>query len=280
MKKTIQEFIKTKNFLVCVDSDGCAMDTMDVKHEKCFGPEAVAVWQLQAIKDVFLETWLRINLYTRTRGINRFKGLVATFEQVAAAGYDVPNLAAVKQWVESTTELSNPSLKKAIEQTGDEQLQKTLEWSNRVNQAIKELPEEDNQAFPNVKESLAVIANDADIAIVSSANSGALQEEWTKHSLAPYISVMCGQEAGTKSTCIAQLKAKGYETSHVLMIGDAPGDLEAALQNGVFYYPILVGKEGVSWERFIAEGLTKFLNGTFGGAYQEQLIEEFYSVLK
>ena len=34
MKENIEEFQKTKDFLVCVDSDGCAMDTMDVKHKK------------------------------------------------------------------------------------------------------------------------------------------------------------------------------------------------------------------------------------------------------
>ena len=32
MKDKITDFQKTKDFLVCVDSDGCAMDTMDVKH--------------------------------------------------------------------------------------------------------------------------------------------------------------------------------------------------------------------------------------------------------
>ncbi len=50
MKENISDFAKSKDFLVCVDSDGCAMDTMDVKHEKCFGPKAVEVWGLQEIK--------------------------------------------------------------------------------------------------------------------------------------------------------------------------------------------------------------------------------------
>ena len=34
------QFTKQKQFLVCVDSDGCAMDTMNVKHERFFGPLA------------------------------------------------------------------------------------------------------------------------------------------------------------------------------------------------------------------------------------------------
>lgn len=32
----LKDFAKRKDYLVCVDSDGCAMDTMDIKHFKCF----------------------------------------------------------------------------------------------------------------------------------------------------------------------------------------------------------------------------------------------------
>ena len=35
--KSLDEFVKKKRYLICVDSDGCAMDTMDVKHIRCFG---------------------------------------------------------------------------------------------------------------------------------------------------------------------------------------------------------------------------------------------------
>ena len=59
------------------------------------------------------------------------------------------------------------------------------------------------------------------------------------------------------------------------MIGDAPGDQKAAEDNGVLYYPILVKKEKSSWERFLSEGLEKFLSGTYSGKYQEERIKEF-----
>ena len=35
---TIADYVKKHDLLVCVDSDGCAMDTMNIKHLRCFGP--------------------------------------------------------------------------------------------------------------------------------------------------------------------------------------------------------------------------------------------------
>ncbi len=230
-------------------------------------------------QDRFMEVWKNVNLFSRTRGINRFKGLVKTFELVADEGIDMPDLSTVKEWTETTNELSNPSLEREIAKTGDEQLKKALEWSNAVNKAIAELEGED-KPFPNVKEGLAAINNDADIAIVSSANGGAVQAEWTRHELAPYVQVMLGQEAGTKAACIGQLKKFNYPEGHILMVGDAPGDLAAAEKNDVFYYPILVGKEAFSWERLANEAIGKLKDGTFKGEYQQKLIDEFYSILK
>lgn len=279
MKENITEFEKTRDFLVCVDSDGCAMDTMDVKHQKCFGPKAIEVWGLEKIEDRFMEIWNDVNLYSMTRGINRFKGLVRTFDLVAEEGLEIPSIASVKEWTETTKELSNPSLEREIAKTNDDQLQKALDWSNAVNKAISELSGDD-KPFPGVKEGLAKINNEADVAIVSSANGGAVRDEWTRHELTPHVQVMLGQEAGTKAHCIGELKKFGYDIEKILMVGDAPGDLDAAEKNGVLYYPILVGKEGFSWERLANEAFGKLLDGTFAGEYQAKLIEEFHSNLK
>lgn len=279
MKVTIDEFKKSKNFLVCVDSDGCAMDTMEVKHRKCFGPKIVEVWKLQAIEKKFLETWNNINLYSKTRGINRFKGLVKIFEVLTAEGIKMPEYDSIKKWTETTLELSNPALEKAIEKTKDKQLIKALEWSNAVNKAISELHNE-NKPFPYVKEGLEIISKMADVAIVSSANSGAVADEWTRHKLTASVKVMPGQEAGTKAACIARLKEKNFDNDKVLMVGDAPGDLDSALKNGVLYYPILVGKEEFSWRRLATEALPKLIDGSYKGEYQEKLIDEFNSSLK
>ncbi|OCA83245.1 hypothetical protein A8F94_19265 [Bacillus sp. FJAT-27225] len=279
MKENINEFKKTRDFLVCVDSDGCAMDTMEVKHRKSFGPEAVNIWNLHHIEDRFLEVWNNLNLYTMTRGINRFKGVVATFEALEKEGIEMPDISSFKKWTETTPELSAPALQREIDKTGDEQLKKALEWSKAVNRSIEQLSGED-RPFEGAKEGLEAAQEVADVAIVSSANGAAVLDEWTRHELAPHVDVMLGQEAGTKAYCIGQLKEFGYDNKQVLMVGDAPGDLDAASKNGVFFYPILVNKEKFSWDRFKNEALGKFIDGSFDDDYQKQLINEFNDNLK
>ncbi len=63
------------------------------------------------------------------------------------------------------------------------------------------------------------------------------------------------------------------------MIGDAPGDRKAAEANNALFFPINPGGEDVSWERFYKEGLDKFFDSTFAGAYQQELNEEFEALL-
>lgn len=78
---------KTEQFVFCVDSDGCAMDTMTYKHQLFFGPLAADYFAV-ADQASFLKEWDRINLYSRTRGVNRFVGLVMGLEYAGVTGID------------------------------------------------------------------------------------------------------------------------------------------------------------------------------------------------
>lgn len=277
MSTIFDSFERKHDFLICVDSDGCAMDTMDIKHFRCFGPCMIEVWGLHAHEKELLARWNEVNLYTMTRGINRFKGLAIALKE-AEESYDdvrIEDLDTFLHWTETTKELSNRAIEEVLAQRESKSLRMALEWSNQVNAAIKNLPEEENLPFEGAKAGLAAAHAVADVAIVSSANAGAVKEEWTRHNLIEHTDIMLAQDAGTKAYCISQLLQAGYEKDHVLMIGDAPGDQKAAEDNGVLYYPILVKKEKSSWEQFLSEGLGKFLSGTYAGIYQEERIEEF-----
>ena len=102
----------------------------------------------------------------------------------------------------------------------------------------------------------------ADIAIVSSANRDAVEEEWEKFGLMNLVDLVLCQDVGSKAHCIAELKKKGYADDHILMVGDAPGDKAAAESNGVFYYPILVRHETESWEEF-PQAAERFRDGAY-----------------
>ena len=279
MSNILDNFNKQKDFLICIDSDGCAIDTMDIKHIKCFGPCMVTEWNLEEWKEPILERWNEVNLYTLTRGINRFKGLAETFKIISKEGVEIEDLDSILNWVETTNELSNNSLLNEIEKTNSKGLKMTREWSLNVNKSIEELPKGD-EPFEGVSEGLEALSKIVDVAVVSSANGEALNDEWGRHDYIKYLTALLGQEAGTKQHCIAELKKKGYDTEKVLMVGDAPGDLQAAKNNNVRYYPILVGKEKFSWERLVNEAVPKLMNGTFDEKYQNELIKEFNDSLK
>ena len=105
MQTVFEQYEKSSEFLVCVDSDGCAMDTMEIKHRKCFAPEMIKTWNLFEKEDYILNLWYDLNLYTRTRGINRFKGLAETFKIISKEGIEIKDLDSIINWVE-TTEIS------------------------------------------------------------------------------------------------------------------------------------------------------------------------------
>ena len=280
MSTNLENFVKKKEYLICVDSDGCAMDTMDIKHIKCFGPCMVEEWELSEWKEAILARWNDINLYTMTRGINRFKGLAKALREIDASYKKIEDIEVLERWVTESDELSNPALERAILENDSMILKKALSWSKSVNENINALPLEEKKPFAGVKEGLEYAHGVADIAIVSSANLQAVLEEWELYGLLDYVDIIMAQDVGSKAFCIGEMLKKGYEKEHVVMTGDAPGDFDAAKKNGVFYFPILVRREKDSWEEFKNVAVSKLMDGSFGGDYQEEKITQFLDNLK
>ena len=280
MSTNLENFVKKKEYLICVDSDGCAMDTMDIKHIKCFGPCMVEEWELSEWKEAILARWNDINLYTMTRGINRFKGLAKALREIDASYKKIEDIEVLERWVTESDELSNPALERAILENDSIVLKKALSWSKSVNENINALPFEEKKPFAGVKEGLEYAHGVADIAIVSSANLQAVLEEWELYGLLDYVDIIMAQDVGSKAFCIGEMLKKGYEKEHVVMTGDAPGDFDAAKKNGVFYFPILVRREKDSWEEFKNVAVSKLMDGSFGGDYQEDKITQFLDNLK
>lgn len=280
MSVKLEQFQRKKEFLICVDSDGCAMDTMDIKHIRCFGPCMVEEWGLSQWKEEILKRWNEINLYTMTRGINRFKGLAMILQEINTDYTPIEGVQELTRWVEESKELSNPALVRAIEESGQPVLKKALSWSEKVNAGINALSFEEKKPFAGVKEALAYAHERADIAIVSSANLQAVEEEWELYGLLEHVDILLAQDTGSKAYCIGELLKKGYAQDQVLMTGDAVGDYDAAQKNGVYYYPILVRHEKESWQEFREAAVDRLIAGSYGGDYQQARVDAFMENLK
>jgi phosphoglycolate phosphatase-like HAD superfamily hydrolase len=233
---------------------------------------------LQGVSKYAREAAEFVNLYSKSRGSNRFPALVEALEwlqgrpEVRRRGVKIEIPQALRDWIARETRLANPALEKAVADSGDPDLERTLRWSRAVNHAI-ELMVRGVPPFPFVRESLEKLLPRADVLVVSATPHEALQREWEEHDLAKYTVAICGQEVGTKKESLRA--AAKYPAGHTLMIGDAPGDYQAAVANHTLFFPINPGAEEASWEQFYEEGIDRFLAGKFAGDYQAALLAEF-----
>lgn len=275
-------FERKHDYLICVDSDGCVMDTMNCKHFHCFGPCMVAQWELEEWKDEILPRWNEINLFSMTRGINRFKGLAMALGEINEKYKPIVGIEVLQHWADTAPALSNDALAKAEADATDPReklvLQKALNWSKAVNAAIVDLDEALKVPYEGANEGLAAAHLFADVAMVSSANRDAVEEEWGKFGLLEHTDIVLAQDVGSKAACVKEMLKFGYDPNKVIMIGDAPGDCDAAEKNGVHYYPILVNHEKESWEEAISIAFQKLQCGTYESYGKQKKLEFLHNL--
>lgn len=272
------ELERKHDFFVGIDSDGCAFDTMELKHKECFIPNIINYYELQGVSKYARQAAEFVNLYSKSRGINRFPALIETLEllrrwpEVRARGARVEIPARLADWIRRETKLGNPALKTAAEASGEAELAHALRWSEAVNRDIASMVR-GVAPFPFVRDVLESLQGKADVLVVSATPQAALTAEWEEHGLRPNVAAICGQESGTKKEILAN--AKKYSSHHVLMVGDAPGDQQAAAANDCLFFPIEPDAEEKSWRRLFDEGIHRFFAGTFAGSYQQELLNGF-----
>lgn len=273
-----------KEFFIGIDSDGCAFDTMEIKQKECFCPNFIKYFKMQPVSKYARETWEFVNLYSTTRGCNRFIAvnetlrLLAERPEIKARNFTVPSSTSLIEWTKKETKLGNPALKVYAAEVNDPFITRTLEWSLKVNEDIAALVF-GITPFPFVKECLEEMKDSADIMVVSQTPYDALKREWEENKIDHFLRMIAGQEHGTKGEHLKYAAKGKYPDDKVLMIGDANGDLKAAKSNGVLFFPVNPGKEEASWERLYKEGLAKFFAGTYKGKYEDGLIKEFETYL-
>lgn len=286
--RPLAELQPQHDFFVGVDSDGCAFDTMEVKHKECFIPNIVKHWRLQPVSKYAREAAEFVNLYSKWRGINRWPALVMVFDllrdrpEVMRRGVEIPEAPKIREFIKASETdgipLSNDGLKQYMAEHPDPELDRAWAWTTGVNATVAELVH-GVPPFPYVRESLEALQHQADMIVVSATPTEALTREWKEHNIAPYVRVIAGQEMGKKALHLKLAAHSKYTPDRVLMIGDAPGDMKAARANGALFYPINPGAEEASWKRFYEEAMHRFLEGSYAGAYEAQLVAQFDAYL-
>jgi phosphoglycolate phosphatase-like HAD superfamily hydrolase len=269
------------DFFVGIDSDGCAFDTMEIKHKECFTPNTIKHWGLQPVSKYARDAALFVNLYSRWRGINRWPALVMVLDllrerpEVIARHANIPQVPRVREFIaDGRFPKSNDGLRAYMAEHPDPELERALAWTTGINATVADMVH-GVPPFPYVRESLDFLSDKADMIVVSATPAEALTREWQEHDIACYVRVIAGQEMGTKSEHIALATRGQYALNHILVIGDALGDLEAARDNSALFFPINPGHEEESWQQFYEEGLHRFLAEEYAGDYEARLIAEF-----
>ncbi|MBR5592291.1 MAG: HAD family hydrolase [Kiritimatiellae bacterium] len=270
---------------VALDSDGCVVDTMAAKQHGFLQPLMVKTLGLSPEEErIYLACADYVNLYSVTRGISRFKAILLNFEtynqhpDVLKAGLPAIPTEDLKGFVESGLPLGNPALKQWLAEHPSPFLEKILAWSLAVNDAIvtsgATFP-----AYEGARKALQAMQGRSETGIVSQSPEAVLREDWGRQGVLGYVQHVAGQELGLKVAQLTALTDGRYPRDKVLMVGDAPGDLEAARGFGCRFFPILPGREEESWALFNSGVYEAFATGNYTKEAEAELIAAFEKVL-
>ncbi len=105
-------------------------------------PNIVHHYNLAGISKYVREAAEFVNLYSKSRGINRFPALIEALElvrdrvEVQARGVEIRIPQTLVDWIQRETKLANPALEAAAKSSGDAELARALAWSKAVNEAV------------------------------------------------------------------------------------------------------------------------------------------------
>src|SRR5665213_3628503 len=142
--QALRDFQPAKKFFVGIDSDGCVFDSMEIKHKECFTPAFIKHFHLQPASKYAREAWEFVNLYSKSRGCNRFHALSLALnllrerKEVIARQVAIVETKAVDEWKARENRPSNDTLAAEVK-SGNAALAPVLAWSSAVNAAVEDI---------------------------------------------------------------------------------------------------------------------------------------------
>ena len=293
-EQQLRNFKRTRDFLVAIDTDGCVTDNMNGKQMLIFHPQFMEFYGLWGIESYFREVAEYYNLFSVDRGCNRFIAIQLTLKALASREdvkrvlaekhIELPDVKPLDEYIayarENKLGLGNPSLEEFINKKNPTcfALYKLLGWSEAVNRTFPHISAK-IPPFRGVKKCLELMAQYADIMVVSKTPYEDLANYWEAQGIADYVHVIAGQEMGSKAHHIeVAKKAGGYKDDHVLMIGDGGGDLKAVRENDGLFYPTPPGREQEAWDKF-PEAFEAFIQEKYKGEFERKLLDDFDKAL-
>ena len=116
---------------------------------------------LQSASKYAREVWEFVNLYSKTRGCNRFHAIIRALElmrnrrETQARNIAVPAFPALEEWMAREGKLGNATLYAEVD-GGNEALISIREWSDAVNAQVEDIAH-GVPPFPLVRECLKIM---------------------------------------------------------------------------------------------------------------------------
>ena len=271
--------MKPSRFLIGVDSDGTAFDSMNIKHLDAFIPAALEIWPMREnVARRFTEIEKTVNLFSSLRGINRYPGLLEAFERLEREFPEekgLPALDDLRVYIAGESRYSPATLKAWMREHPSRELDRVLAWSDRADELFTKACE-GLQPYPGVREALAAAYASSSVAVVSAAAKAGLEKDWSACGLTAVVDFLMSQEDGSKTAQLQKAMERCREGVQALMLGDTDSDGVCAHEAGAMFYPIMPGDEEASWKQFREVILPLFLAGKYDAAEESK----YYSRLK
>lgn len=188
-------YARKREFLLCTDICGSALDTLRSRQEQAYCPALVEVFELEEHAQEARRAWMSVALESRLRGGNRFRLLSQACVRIAQQGAAVPGLDGILHWVESGSELTHGALAARVKRGAGPALARALAWSREVNRRLTAMPKE-CAPFAAVEGCLAAVRAVADVVAMGTGTPAAVRGEWTRGGLSGYTDAVFARAAG------------------------------------------------------------------------------------
>jgi len=255
---------------IILDSAGTVLDCMGVRHSLAYFPAFADAFFKGADKAALEEVWSFVALRSRSRSASRFRLLVSALRLArrhpsigSRRQREEEVAAALDHWLASERAPTAAAIERAMrDRSFAESLVPAAIWSLDVDARLSALPPV--RAFEGAREALKELSARARIVVAGEGRAQDTERDWRKagllgSSLGLGEVAFVGEEGGTIGEIASA--AKSYARGPVLVVGDSPGELEAARSSGTAFFPIRPGKERESWQRLARDFFPAFARG-------------------